>query len=63
MGSALPYDDKHDNQKVIVDCDICEQMFEQYPDKISTCTSCLTNSGVRRSRERLRTNIAHLFGE
>ena len=63
MGSALPYDDKHDNQKVIVDCDVCDQMFEQYPDKISTCTNCLTNSGVRRSRERLRTNIAYLFGE
>ena len=63
MGSSLPYDDTHDNQKVIVDCDVCDQMFEQYPDKVSTCTNCLTNSGIRRQRQRLRTSVAYLFGD
>ena len=36
MGSALPYDDTHDNDK-LVDCDVCGKRFLLYKDKVPTC--------------------------
>ena len=47
---ALPYDDKHDNQKVLVDCDVCNKRFLLYPDKVPTCNSCLTDKTVKKNR-------------
>ena len=61
MGSALPYDDKHDNTKRLVDCDICGKRFLLYPDKIPTCNECLQKPSERRQRSRNQTPIAFLF--
>ena len=49
---ALPYDDKHENQKVLVDCDVCNKRFLLYPDKVPTCNSCLTDKTVRQNRSK-----------
>ena len=58
---ALPYDDKHDNQKVLVDCDICNKRFLLYEDKVSICTDCLTDKTVKKNRSKQGTPIAFLF--
>ena len=58
---ALPYDDKHDNQKVLVDCDICKKRFLLYSDKVPTCSGCLTDKTVRQNRSKQGTPIAFLF--
>ena len=60
MGSALPYDDTHDNDKLI-DCDVCGKRFLLYKDKVPTCTDCLQNPSVRRQRSRRDTSVAFLF--
>jgi len=61
MGSALPYDDRHDNEKKLVDCDICGKRFLMYPDKVSTCTGCLNDPTTKKQRNRNQTPIAFLF--
>jgi len=61
MGSALPYDDKHDNEKRLIDCDSCGKRFLLYPDKIPTCNDCLQKPSERRQRSRNQTPIAFLF--
>ena len=58
---ALPYDERHDNQKVLVDCDICNKRFLLYPDKVPTCNSCLTDKTVKKNRSKQETPIAFLF--
>jgi hypothetical protein len=58
---ALPYDDKHDNQKVLVDCDVCNKRFLLYPDKVSICNGCLTDKTVKKNRSKQGTPIAFLF--
>jgi hypothetical protein len=63
MGSALPYDDKHDNEKRLIDCDSCGKRFLLYPDKIPTCNECLQKPSERRQRSRNQTPIAFLFDE
>ena len=63
MGSALPYDDKHDNEKRLIDCDSCGKRFLLYPDKIPTCNDCLQKPSERRQRSRNQTPIAFLFDE
>lgn len=60
MGSALPYDDTHEN-RTLIDCDNCGKRFLLYPDKVPTCTDCLQNPSVRRQRSRTNTPIAFLF--
>jgi len=60
MGSALPYDDKHDN-KVLVDCEVCGKRFLRYPDKVSRCTDCLLDPFTKKQRNRNQTPIAFLF--
>ena len=61
MGSALPYDDKHDNEKRLIDCNSCGKRFLLYPDKIPTCNNCLQKPSERRQRSRNQTPIAFLF--
>ena len=61
MGSALPYDDKHDNEKRLIDCNSCGKRFLLYPDKIPTCNDCLQKPSERRQRSRNQTPIAFLF--
>ena len=51
MGSALPYDDRHEKD-TIIDCDVCGKRFLLYKDKVPTCTDCLQNPSVRRQRSR-----------
>jgi hypothetical protein len=63
MGSALPYDDKHDNNKRLIDCDMCGKRFLLYPDKIPTCNHCLQKPSERRERSRNQTPIAFMFDE
>ena len=63
MGSALPYDDKHDNEKRLIDCDSCGKRFLLYPDKIPTCNDCLQKPSERRQRSRNQTPIAFMFEE
>ena len=58
---ALPYDERHDNQKVLVDCDICNKRFLLYEDKVSICTYCLTDKTVKKNRSKQGTPIAFLF--
>jgi len=58
---ALPYDDKHDNQKVLVDCDVCNKRFLLYLDKASICNDCLTDKTIRKNRSKQGTPIAFLF--
>ena len=61
MGSALPYDDRHDNEKRLVDCDVCSKRFLMYPDKVATCNDCLQNPTIKKQRSRNSTPIAFLF--
>ena len=61
MGSALPYDDRHDNTKTLVDCETCGKRFLLYPDKINQCTNCLQNPIAKKERNRNQTPIAFLF--
>ena len=58
---ALPYDDKHENQKVLVDCDVCSNRFLLYQDRVQTCTNCLTDKTIRKNRSKQGTPIAFLF--
>jgi hypothetical protein len=58
---ALPYDERHDNEKVLVDCDICNKRFLLYSDKAPTCSGCLTDKTVRQNRSKQGTPIAFLF--
>ena len=60
---ALPYDERHDNQKVLVDCDICNKRFLMYQDKVSICNACLTDKTVKKSRSKQGTPIAFLFND
>ena len=60
MGSALPYDDRHDN-KVLVDCSICGKRFLRYPDRVDTCSDCLLDPHIKKQRSRQQTPIAFLF--
>ena len=61
MGSALPYDDRHDNETRIVACDKCGMEFERYPDAVNTCTNCLLDPFQKKNRKRQEIPIAHLF--
>ena len=63
MGSALPYDDRHDNERILVDCDQCGKRFLNYPDNVATCNDCLQNPSIKRQRSRNSTPIAFLFDE
>ena len=54
MGSALPYDDTHDKDKLI-DCDACGKRFLLYKDKF-LLTDCLQNPSVRRQGLRILNN-------
>ena len=58
---ALPYDERHDNQKVLVDCDVCNNRFLLYQDRVPTCTNCLTDKTIRKNRSKQATPIAFLF--
>lgn len=60
---ALPYDDKHENEKVLVDCDVCSKRFLLYQDRVPTCTNCLTDKNIKKNRNRQGTPIAFLFTE
>ena len=60
---ALPYDEKHDNEKVLVDCDVCSNRFLLYQDRVPTCTNCLTDKTIRKNRSKQGTPIAFLFAE
>jgi len=61
MRSALSYDDRHDNERKLVDCDQCGIRFLLYKDKVPTCTHCLQNPTVKKERNRNSTPIAFLF--
>ena len=61
MGSALPYDDRHDNDITIVECSVCGKEFKRYPDGVNTCTDCLTNLSTKKHRKRQEIPIAYLF--
>jgi|TARA_R100001463_G_C3534066_1_gene221872 hypothetical protein len=58
---ALPYDERHNNEKVLADCDICSKRFLMYKDKIPTCTECIADKTVRKNRSKQGTPIAFLF--
>ena len=60
---ALPYDDKHENEKVLFDCDVCSMRFLLYQDRVPTCTNCLTDKTIKKNRNRQGTPIAFLFTE
>ena len=61
MGSALPYNDQHDNETRIVACDKCGIEFERYPDAVNTCTNCLSDPFTKKDRNRQKIQIARLF--
>ena len=61
MGSALPYDDRHDNDKKLVDCEVCGKRFLMYPDKVNICSECLADPMIKKQRNRNSTPIAFLF--
>ena len=60
---ALPYDETHDNEKILTDCDVCSNRFLLYPDRVPTCTNCLTDKTIKKNRNRQGTPIAFLFTE
>ena len=57
---VLPFH-KHDNEKVLVDCDVCSIRFLLYQDRVPTCTNCLTDMTIRKNRSKQGTPIAFLF--
>ena len=61
MGSALPYDDRHDNEKKLVDCEVCGKRFLIYQDKVKVCSECLADPTIKKQRNRNATPIAFLF--
>ena len=58
---ALPYDERHDNEKILVDCDVCNNRFLLYQDRVPTCTKCLTDKTIRKNRSKEGTPIAFLL--
>lgn len=61
MGSALPFDERYDDERYLARCDQCDTNFLLYKDKVPTCKPCLQNPTLKKERSRISTTNGFLF--